>query len=194
MADAYRAANPAPHGDVPGDTDRIVFRGSPRNMVVGITLLLSGIAAFVMGMTDVFFAEAMAWTFIIWGALFLFADLIDYTGTWTVTPEALEINAALRFWQPRKPWTWAHINRLDIIVKRADAKPEDIEMQIYFTPPGDSVLEREDRVYSPQLAQLILAHTGLKPTHASNPSNLEDVPAGKAQYVWNRSGKLVVAS
>jgi len=194
MADAYRAANPAPQDDVPGDTDRIVFRGSPRNMIVGITLLLSGTAAFVMGMTDVFFAEAMAWTFIIWGALFLFADLIDYTSTWTVTPEALEIDAALRFWQPRKIWTWAHINRFDIIVKRADAKPEDIEMQIYFTPPGDSVLEREDRIYSPQLAQLILEHTALKSTHANNPSNLEDVPAGKAQYVWNRSGKLVVAS
>lgn len=195
MADAYGMSNPAsPAESLAPPTERIVFRGSPRNMIVGITLLLAGAAAFVMGMTDVFFAEAMAWTFVIWGVLFLFGDLSDYTSTWTLTPEALEIRSALRFWQRNKVWDWANINRFDLIVKRNEPKAEDIEMQVYFTPPGDSVLEREDRIYSPQLARLILERSGLKPTHANNPVNLEAIPAVKGQYVWNRSGKMAMSS
>jgi hypothetical protein len=192
MAEAYGMTNPTPQGDtLPTGGERIVFRGSARNMVVGLTLILAGAAAFVMGMTDVFFAEAMAWTFIIWGALFLFADLIDYTSSWTITPDALEIDSTLRFWQRRKVWDWANINRFDLLVKRNDPKAEDVEMQVYFTPPGDTVLEREDRVFSPQLARLILERSGLKSTHTYNPASLDDLPAEKAQYVWNRSGKMV---
>ncbi len=193
MADAYGMTNPAPQ-DAAQATDRVTFHGTPHNMGVGLTLLLAGAAAFVMGMTNVFFAEAMAWTFVIWGALFLFGDLIDYTSTWTVTPEALEIKSALRFWTPRKVWDWANFSRMDVLVKRNEAKAQDMRMQVYFTPPGDSVLEREDRVFSPQLARLVLEHTGLKPTSPANPANFEEIPAQKAEYIWNRSGKFVAAS
>jgi hypothetical protein len=194
MADAYGLTTAAPPETAQADDDRIVFRGAPGNMVVGVALLLAGASAFVMGMTDVFFAEAMAWTFIIWGALFLFGDLIDSTKSWTVTSEALEINTALRFWTPRKVWPWQMINRLDVIAKRNNGKAEDVEMQVYFTPEGDTVLEREDRVYSPQLAKLIIERSGLKSTHANNPTNNDDAPPAKGQYVWNRSGKMVQGS
>ena len=40
------------------DQDRIVFRGSQRNMAVGVGMLVAGGLAFTMGLTHVFFAEA----------------------------------------------------------------------------------------------------------------------------------------
>lgn len=198
MADAYGLPTSSRPGSVLApeteQTDRVVFRGKAGNMVVGVALVIGGAAAFVMGMTDVFFAEAMAWTFVIWGALFLFADLIDYTSSWTVTPEALEVRSALRFWQPVKIWNWENINRFEVVVKRDDPKPEDVQMLVFFTPEGDSVIEREDRVLSPQLARMILERSGLRSTNPANPIDMEVVPAKKAQYIWNRSGKVTTAS
>jgi hypothetical protein len=181
--------------ETPADTShRITFRGVPRNMVVGITMLLAGATAFVMGMTDVFFAEALAWVFVIWGLLFLFVDLMDWLKTWTVTDDALVIRSPIRFWRITKKWDWAHVNRLDLVVRRKNPHVQDIEMQVYFTAEGDSVLDREDRVYSEELVHLIIEKAGLKATHAANPSDFGSVPPEKATYVWNRSGKFVMAS
>ncbi len=203
MADAYSpttsppgAPDPAARPDAAPPTlpeNAIAFRGSPRNMVVGFSLLLAGALAFTMGMTDVFFARAMAWVFVIWGALFLLGDLIDYTKIWVVTDEALVIRWPSRFWMPRKVWDWEHISRLDLLVKRIDPKVEDLEMQVYYTAEGSAVLEREDRVYSEELVRLILERAKLKPTHANNPTSFGTVPPAKATYTWNRTGKMVAA-
>lgn len=173
--------------------DQIVYRGSPHNMAVGVVLVLAGISAFIMGMTDVFFAEAMAWVFILWGALFLFSDLIDFTKTWAVTDEALVIDSPIRFWTPHKKWDWAHINRMDLVAKRRQPKMEDIELQVYFTPAGDTVLEREDRAYSPELAHMIIEKAGLKSTSTHNPTTYSEFGPDQTTYVWNRSGKMVTS-
>jgi hypothetical protein len=195
MADAYSPVTPAPDSTISTEArpdTSIVFHGSPRNMAVGISLLLAGALAFTMGMTQVFFAEAVAWVFVIWGALFLFSDLVDYLKTWVVTDEALVIRSPARFWAPRKVWDWEHVNRLDLLVKRIDPKVQDVEMQVYYTPPGDTVLEREDRAYSEALVRLILERANLKPTHAHNPASFSEIPSAKATYIWNRSGKFAV--
>lgn len=184
MADV--AEIPTPASQTPETA--VVFRGSPRNMIIGITLLAAGLMAFVMGMTEVFFAEAMAWVFVIWGALFLLNDLLDTYKTWSVTGQALVIHSPIVFWT-RKVWDWNHINRMDVIVKRPDPKIEDLELQVYYTGEGESVLHREDRVYSEDLARLIVERARLKPTGAHNPANFAEVPAAKAVYTWNRSGK-----
>jgi hypothetical protein len=192
MADAADTTTPNEAGSPPPDTS-IAFHGSPRNMAVSITLLLAGIMAFVMGMTEVFFAEAMAWTFIIWGALFLFSDLLDYLATWRATDTALVMRSPGRFWRPTKIWDWEHIHRLDLVVKRIDPKVEDVVMQVYYTAPGDTALEREDRAYSEELTRLIIERARLKPTHAVNPTAFSEIPHAKATYVWNRSGKFVAS-
>lgn len=177
----------------PQDHERIVFHGSQRNMAVGVGMMLAGALAFTMGLTEVFFAEAMAWTFVIWGALFLFSDLLDVLKTWTVGPDALEIRSPGRWWSPNKMWGWGEISRLDVIVKRNDAKMEDAEMQVYYTAPGDSALEREDRAYSPHLARLIVERAKLKAAGKDNPTAFEELPYGKASYVWNKSGRAPTA-
>jgi hypothetical protein len=192
MADAADMTTPDDAGRRPPDTS-IAFRGSPRNMAVGITMLLAGILAFVMGMTDVFFAEAMAWVFIIWGALFLFGDLLDYLAVWRVTDNALVMRSPSRIWRRSKVWEWENVHRLDLVVKRIDPKVEDVVMQVYYTAPGDSVLEREDRMYSEELTRLIIERAKLKPTHAENPASFGEVPSAKATYVWNRSGRMVTS-
>jgi hypothetical protein len=175
------------------DQERIVFRGSQRNMAVGVGMIVAGGLAFTMGLTDVFFAEAMAWVFVIWGALFLFSDVLDVLKTWAVGPEALEIRSPGRWWSPNKMWGWGEISRLDIIVKRAEARMQDVEMQVYYTAPGDSALEREDRAYSPHLAQLIIERAQLKAAGKDNPTNFEELPEGKTSYIWNKSGRAPTA-
>lgn len=190
MADVADATQP--RAPVAAESE-IVFHGSPRNMVVGTTMLLAGALAFVMGMTDVFFAEAIAWTFVIWGILFLLYDLLDWTRSWTVTDEGLRIGINTRLRKPRTKWEWANINRMDLVVKRYEPKPQDVVMQVYYTAPGDTVLAREDRVFSPDLAQIIIERANLKATHANNPAVFSALPPDKTTYVWNKSGKFNVA-
>lgn len=172
------------------ETEEIVFRSRARNMAVGVALILGGAFAFTMGMTDVFFAEAMAWVAILWGALFLFSDIIEMLKTYTITDKALIIRSPGRFWTPRKDWEWENIFRMDVLVKRPDAHIDDIELQVYYTAPGDSAIEREDRQYSPFLARHIIERARLKPTEPTNPANLENLPPGKAVYYWNKSGRM----
>jgi len=178
---------------MPAADNKIVFKGSPNNMVVGIAMLATAALAFTMDLTHVFFARAMAWVFVLWGALLLYGKLMDLYQTYVVTDEALIIKNPLRPWGATKIWDWAHIYRVDIVVKRAEAEPQDLESQVYFTPEGDSVIEREDRIYDPELVRLIIERAGLKPTSPDNPKDLTQIPQVKTRYAWNTSGKLVTA-
>ena len=184
MADAASITTP-PAGNQ--SDQQYVFRGTPRNMVPGIALLFAGILAFTMGMTDVFFAEAIAWVFTIWGALLIYSALLDVYNTYIVTDQALLIKNPLRFWEANKTWHWGNINRMDIVVQRPDARPDvDVMLQVYFTPTGELTLEREDRPYDPRLAEIIIERAVLKPAGKDVPRNLHDLPKQKAVYTWNR--------
>lgn len=170
--------------------NRIVFEGTQRNMVVSIAMLTTAALAFSMDLTHVFFARAMAWTFVLWGALLLYSNLLDLYETYTVTDEALIIKNPLRPWGATKVWDWAHVNRVDVLVKRAEAELADAVSQIYYTPEGEITIEREDRVYDPELVRLVIERAKLKPTNPANPKDLTHLPEGKKTYVWNQSGKL----
>jgi hypothetical protein len=159
-------------------------------MAVGFAMIFAGILAFVMGMTHVFFAEALAWTFVIWGALFLLFDLVDYLETWTVTDAGLEINSPVRFWAPKISWTWENINRIEVQVKRNDPDAKDLRMTVSQQMPGEIVLEREERIYSPQLANMIVQRAGLKAAHAVPATDFEALKVGKGFYTWNKTGKV----
>lgn len=184
MADATSALIP-PAGEQTAP-ETYVFHDTPGNLVPGVALLFAGVMAFSMGMTDVFFAEAIAWTFAIWGVLLIYAGVVDAYETYTVTEDALLINNPVRFWDSSKTWHWGNIHRMDIVVKRPEAKPSDVEMQIYFTPTGELNIEREDRRYDPALAQLVIDRAVLKPADKGNPQDLHNLPKGKATYIWNR--------
>ncbi|CAN5449868.1 hypothetical protein BH10CHL1_BH10CHL1_38680 [soil metagenome] len=171
-------------------TNKLVFQGTQRNMVVGVAMLTTAGLAFTMNLTHVFFASAMAWTFALWGALLLYSNLLDYYETYTVTDQGLVIKNPLRPWGAMKVWDWAHLNRVDILVKRTEANPEDAMMQVYYTPEGEIVIEREDRAYDPELVRLIIERAGLKPTDPGNPKDLTQLPPGKKMYAWNKAGRL----
>lgn len=171
-------------------SNAVVFRGSPRNMAVGFAMIFAGALAFVMGMTNVFFAEALAWTFVIWGALFLLFDLVDYLETWTVSEEGLEIKSTVRFWAPDISWKWGDINRVEVNVKRNDPDAKDLWMTVSHQLPGEIVIDREERIYSPQLANLIIRHAGLKPAHTEPETNFDSLKVEKGFYTWNKTGKL----
>jgi hypothetical protein len=84
-----------------------------------------------------------------------------------------------------KVWNWENINRLDIVVKKRDARPQDMVVQIYHTAPGEIVLDRENRAYDPELARLVIERAGLKPADGGNPRDLTKIPQGKAVYSWS---------
>lgn len=179
--------------NVPAADNKIVFQGTSTNMVVGIAFLATGALAFTMDLTHVFFANAMAWVFVLWGGLFLYGKLMDLYETYTVTDETLIIKNPLRFMETLRVWDWAHIHRVDVVVKRTEAMPEDLLIQIYYTAEGEIVIEREDRVYDAELARLVIERAGLKPTSPNNPKDLTHLPQVKTVYTWNKSGKLVTA-
>jgi hypothetical protein len=162
------------------------FAGSPSNMVPGMGILLAAVMAFSMGMTDVFFAEAIAWTFVLWGLLLVYSGLQDINETYTVTDEGLEITNVMRPWGYYKKWEWAYINRMDLVVKRAGARPQDMEIRVYYMRPPDLSIHREDRLFDPELARLIVEYAGLRPTEDA-PQEFTSVPTGrKATYTWTR--------
>lgn len=189
---AYVSSTPA--ASEAESSHRVTFRGTPTNMAVGFSMLLAGSLAFVMGMADVFLARALSWVFVLWGLLFLFIALLDWIKTWTVTDDKLIIHSPIRFWRATKEWDWAHIHRVDLLVKRKDPKVQDMEMQVYYTAEGQAELDREDHVYSEELMRLILEKAGLKATHSANPGDFASVPHEKATYVWNRSGKFAMSA
>ena len=135
------AASPV---ETPQASEPILFGGTTRNLVPGMAMLLGGLLAFMMGMTDVFFAEAMAWTVIIWGALLIYAGLVDIYETFEVTDDALIIRNVMRPWSSGKSWDWEQISRLEVIVRKKDWRLSSAKMQIYYTAEGELGLERED--------------------------------------------------
>lgn len=183
MAEAYQVA------ETPAAGNKITFSGTQRNMAAAFAMFITAALAFSMNLTDVFFAKAVAWTFVIWGGLLLYGNLLDQYQTYEVTDEALIIKNPLRPWGGSKVWDWAHVHRLDVVVKRAEAEQEDAMLQVYFTPQGEIVIEREDRVYDPELARLIIERANLKSTDPSNPTDFQHLPQGKATYIWNQSGR-----
>lgn len=48
----------------------IAFGGETRNMAMGIAMFGVGSAAFVSGLTILFFTGAIVWMFILWGGFF----------------------------------------------------------------------------------------------------------------------------
>ena len=180
MADVAEAATTPAEA-----SESIKFGGTSRNLVPGMAMLLAGAIAFFMGMTDVFFAEAMAWVFIIWGLLLIYAGLIDIYETFEVTDEGLVIRDVMRPWNSRKEWDWSHISRLEVVVRRKDRRLTDAKMQIYYTAEGELGLEREDRALDPRLAELIVERAGLRAAGADNPSRMDALPLEqKALYAW----------
>lgn len=163
----------------------ITYSGSSNNMVPGAALLFAGILAFSMGMTDVFFTEAMAWTFAIWGALLIYGGLVDINETYIVTDDALIIRNVMRPWALQKTFDWARVNRFDVVVKRAEGDDNDVTMHVYYQPEGELANERRDRTYDPALAQLIVEHAGLRPADKETPKDVTRIPRkNKATFTW----------
>lgn len=187
MVSGYQTA------DAPVAQEKLIFTGTQRNLASGFAMLAAAGLAFSMKLTDVFFAEAVAWVFVLWGVLFIYTGLLDMNQTFEVTDDALIVRNAMRPWAAPKVYDWAYVHRLDVVVKRIDARPEDAVMQIYYTPEGEIEIFREDRAYDPDLARLVIDRAGLQPVAASNPSDLTQLPRGKATYYWNKSGRMAVA-
>ena len=163
----------------------MVYEGSSNNLVPGAALLFAGIMAFTMGMTDVYFAEAMAWTFAIWGALLIYIGLLEINETYEVTDDALIVRNAMRPWAPRKTFDWGRVTRLDVMVKRADARDADVTMHVYYQPEGELANERRDRVYNPALAASIIEHAALNPADKNTPKDVTRIPQSeKATFTW----------
>ena len=163
----------------------IIYTGSSSNLVPGAALLIAGILAFTMNMTDVFFAEAIAWTFAIWGLLMIYSGLVDINETYIVTDDALIIRNAMRPWAPQKTFDWGRVTRMDVVVKRSEGSPEDVVMQVYYQPEGELALERRDRTYDPNLAALINERAGLNAADKATPRDVTRVtPKSKGTFTW----------
>ena len=167
--------------------DKIVFYGQRRNMAMGIAMLGGGAAAFVAGLTTTFFAEAMAWTFILWGIFFLYGDLLLATRRFEVTDKDLQIIIPLRPWGRTRTWEWKDVNRLNVVMHRRDLKQDSSTIQVYHQFPGEIALEREDTNYDPGLVQLILDRAQLKADGDGHPLDLTNLPLGQDKIVsWKK--------
>ena len=163
-----------------------VYAGSPRNLALGVGFTAAAGISFMMGMTEDFFALATAWTFVIWGILFILVGMADIAQTYIVRPDSLEIKNAIRIWDRDKSWAWSDVYRMDLIVTRPDARLEDAKMQIYNQTSGATAIEREDRDYLPELAQHVIDLAKLSPEDTTNPTDLNVLPSGKAVYTWKK--------
>jgi hypothetical protein len=169
---------------------KIIFTGSHRNMAVGVAMFVTAALAFSMDLTHTFFAEATAWTFVIWGLLFIYGSLLDVYQSYEVREDALVIRNPIRFLLPSKIWAWGNVQRLDLVVRRSDAEYQDTTLKVYYQEPGELTIEREDRVYDPELARLIIENAGLQPVDKKNPTNFAQLPKAKATYIWNKTGRM----
>jgi hypothetical protein len=186
MAGIYGAAESTPE-------TKMIYGGTQRNLAAGFAMFAAGALAFGMNLTDVFFAEAIAWTFVLWGALFVYIGLMDLYQSYEVTDDALIIRNPMRPWAATKVYDWAHVHRLDLVVKRNEALTEDVEMQVYYTPEGEIAIEREDRAFAPELVRQVLQRAELKPTDPGNPTDFDKLPKGKTTYIWNKSGRFTAS-
>ena len=168
------------------EVTRTKFSGSFRNMVPGLALIFAGVAAPMMGLTNVFFAAAMAWVFVIWGLFFVYVALMDVYKTYEITEEALIIRDPFRFWNARKEWDWANIIRADVKVARRSARVEDAQFQLYFDVPGEVEVEREDRDYNPEIARAVIDRAQLNP-QSDVVEDLDQLPFDvKGVYTWSK--------
>jgi hypothetical protein len=166
-------------------TNHQVFRSKPKPIVAALALLIAGALTFSMGITHIFFVEAMAWTFAIWGALLMFNHLVDYTTRYEATEESFIIRTPLVLWRPRRVWQWKNINRMNVVVERTEARPEDVILQIYHTAPGSPVLDREDVVFNPELAKIVAERAGLKVKRGQDMQSFDAIPQNaKGTYSW----------
>ena len=162
------------------------FSGSFRNMVPGMALIFAGLMAPMMGLTHVFFAEAMAWVFVLWGLFFVYVAMIDVYKSYEITEETMIIRAPFRFWNPKKVWDWANVIRLDIKVERPGERIEDAQLQIYYDVPGEIEIEREDRNYDPAIAAAVIDMAKLSP-QGDEVANLAALPFDvKGVYTWSK--------
>lgn len=169
------------------EPNTITFYGQRRNMAMGAAMLGGGVAAFVAGLTTTFFAEAIAWTFILWGAFFLYGDLLLATRRLELTDEALKIVIPLRPWGRSRTWAWKDISRMDVLVHRRDLKQDSATIQIHHVYPGEIALEREDTNYDPALAQLIIERARLKADGQDGALDLTNLPLGQErQFTWKK--------
>jgi len=195
MADVAQMVNPSSEPALatdsqPAEKNKIIFTGSQRNMAVGVAMFATAALAFSMDLTHTFFAEATAWTFVLWGGLFIYGSLLDVYQSYEVTDEALIIRNPVRFLLPTKVWEWGNIQRMDVQVNRNDAEYQDATLKVHYQQPGELTIEREDRVYDPELVRLIIEHAGLRPVDKTNPTNLLQLPKTKATYIWNKAGRM----
>lgn len=185
MADLAQAAS-TPVESESMTVRSVTFSGSSRNLVPAMALIAAGLAAPVMGLTTVYFAEAMAWTFVIWGLLFLYMGLLDAYKTYEFTDDSLIIRSPFRFWNYKKVWDWANVIRMDVKVKQPDAPLQDAELQIYWDVPGEVEVEREDRDYDPAIAQGVVEHAGLS-SDSDEFQELDHLPFGqRGIYTWRK--------
>lgn len=165
--------------------ERLIFKGRSKAMAASIAVMMAGLLTFSMGMNQVFFVEAMAWTFIAWGALLLYGHLIDYSTTYEVTDEALIVRSPVRFWNSQRTMDWGHIKRLNVVVDRLEAEAEDAAVQVIYTPEGSGQMIREDMPFNPQLAQEIVTRAKLKAAKGSGMTRFDTIPQDKkGQYSW----------
>ena len=173
--------------DTSAPDNALVFGGERRNMAMGVAMAAAGAAAFVLGLTTTFFAQAIAITFVIWGAFFIYTDLLLSTRRYTVTDDGLKIDVPMRLWSRSRTWEWKDINRMDIVTFRRDIDQENSVIQIHHQYPGEISLDREDRNYDPALAQLVIERARLKPDKDTTGIDLANLPTGKdATYTWKK--------
>jgi hypothetical protein len=167
--------------------NEIVFGGESRNMAMGIAMLGAGAGAFILGLTHTFFAQAIAVTFIFWGLLFLYNDLLLTTRRFTISDQGLKIDVPMRLWNRSRLWEWKDISRLDVVTYRRDIDVENSAIQVHHQYPGEISLDREDRGFEPELAQLIIARADLKPVKENAGVDLGNLPTGRdATYTWKK--------
>jgi hypothetical protein len=165
----------------------IVFSGETRNMAMGIAMFGGGVAAFIAGLTHTFFAEALAWTFIAWGAFFLYGDLLLMTRRFIVTDETLEIRIPFRFWSRNKVWAWQNVYRVDIVIDRRSTHAKDTAIHIYHQFPGEIAIDREDSSFDPELVALIIERARLKPDADAAKIDWNNLPLGNSvTLTWKR--------
>lgn len=164
---------------------QMIFKGKSRSMGAAIAVTLAGVLTFTMGMNRVFFVEAMAWTFIVWGALLLYGHLIDYSTTYEVSEEGLIVRSPLRFWSFGRKMEWGGVKRMHVVVNRIEATNEDAVLQIIYTPEGSTQMIREDMPYDPVLAEEIATRAGLKAPRGSEMPDFNALPQDtKGTFTW----------
>ena len=164
----------------------LFFRGRPKSMVSAAALLIAGILTFSMGINRLFFVEAIAYTFLIWGALLMYGHMIDIGTVFEVTDDAFELRSPLRFWAMSRKWDWNHITRIDLIVSRMEATEGDVELRVHYTPEESTKLYREDLPYIPALAEEIAARAGLSPERQQAMQSFDSIPQEeKGTYTWS---------